>query len=84
MYIQQPTEFPTNFLHDPNVTKAKGLGKVNTDIIALGNPCYDGMKTYAFTLADDGLHEFSPHAFTSKLLLHIEGDLSCAAVAATI
>ena len=51
MYIQQPTEFPTNFLHHPNVTKAKGFGKMNADIIAFSNPCYDGVETYAFVLA---------------------------------
>ena len=56
MYIQQPAEFSTNFLHNPNVTKTKGFEKMKTDITAPSYPSNDSMKTYSFAFTDNGLH----------------------------
>jgi hypothetical protein len=56
IYIQQLAEFPTNFLHNPNMTKADRFGETNTDIIPLGYPSDDRMKTRAFAFTDNSFH----------------------------
>jgi hypothetical protein len=84
MYIQQLPEFPTDFLHNPDMTKAQYFGKMNTGIITFSYPRYNGMKTYPFAFIHNGFPYFSSDTLTSKFPFYVEGNLSCPAVARAI